>query len=200
MFVGFPALVFCIYVLSAFVTDTTFTPMFLGVETIVFTFVVILVSVALVEELFGWRGFAMPRILNRWGDLTANSSASAGGYGTRIHLSGSTSPSLLVIQGLYFFAVLGVSIVMTRVYRNTESALLAGVDIHASVYFTQLYVMNTPIPFVHFYLLGIIAVIVVAVYGTERFSRNPLEPSEENSPLQQALNGVPPLDERDTLM
>ncbi len=181
--VGFPALVFCIYVLSAFVTDATFTPAFLGVETIVSTFVVILVSVALGEELFGWRGFAMPRMLDRWGDLTANVLLSVGWWLWHQNPSEwlNVSLSLLVIQGLYFFAILGVAIVMTWVYRNTESALLAGVGIHAAVYFSQLYVTNTPIPFVHFYLLGVIAVIVVAVYGTERFSRNPLEPSEENS-------------------
>lgn len=108
VFVGFPGLVFCIYVPSAFFTDATFTPEFLGVGTIIATFVGILVSVALGEELFGWRGFALPRLLDRWGDLTASVFLGIGWwvwhqYPTMWLTVSSTS--ILVIQGLYFLAI-----------------------------------------------------------------------------------------------
>lgn len=137
------------------------------------------------EELFGWRGFALPRMLDRWGDFTASGLLGVGWW--LWHQSPSswlTDPStLLVIQGLYFFAIFGVAIVMTWVYRNTGSALLAGVGLHVATYFSNFYMIpgETPLPFVHFYLLAILALIIIAVYGPKRFSRESLEPLEETA-------------------
>lgn len=71
---------------------------------------------------------------------------------------------------------------MTWVYRNSGSALLAGVGMHGALYFPQFYVTsmrNTPLPLLHFYLAAVIALIIVAVYGTKRFSRDSPEPPEE---------------------
>lgn len=187
VFVGFPGLVFCLYVFTAFVTDATFTPEFLGIGTIAATFVNILVLGVPGEELFGWRGFALPRMLDRWGDLTASVLLGVGWW--LWHLDPSmwlnVSLSLLAIQVFYLFSILGVTILMTWVYRNSGSALLAGVGVHGALYFPQFYVTsmrNTPLPLLHFYLAVVIALIVIAVYGTKRFFRDPPEPPEENTP------------------
>ena len=186
VFVGFPGFVFGIWVFTAFVTDATFTPEFLGVGTIVSTFVVVLFGV-LGEELFGWRGFALPRLLDRWGDLTASVLLGVGWWVwhlTPIMLL-NVSASALVFLGIFFLANLGFAIVMTWVYRNTGSALLAGVGMHTATYFPKFYVTsvgNTPIPALNYYLLPILALIVVAIYGTKRFSRDPPEPPEEEPP------------------
>jgi membrane protease YdiL (CAAX protease family) len=174
VFVGFPGLVFCIWVLTAFVTDATFKPEFLGVGTIVSTFVVVLFGV-LGEELFGWRGFALPRLLDRWGNLTASVLLGIGWWVWHqrlLWLLNIPSTSALVFLGIFFLANLGLAIVMTWVYRNTGSALLAGVGLHAAVYFPQFYVSpeNIPIPLLNYYLAALLALIVVAVYGTKRFS------------------------------
>lgn len=179
VFVGFPGLVFCIYVLTAFVTDATFNPEFLGVGYIVSMFVSIVVVIS-GEELFGWRGFALPRMLDRWGDLTA--SVLLGISWWLWHRDPSSWLNIpLADHGVFFVGVLGFAIVMTWVYRNTGSALLAGVGLHVATYFSKFYMIpgETPLPYVNYYLMAGLALIIVAVYGTKRFSREPLA---ENTP------------------
>lgn len=180
VFVGFPGLVFCIYVLTAFVTDAAFSPEFLGVRYIVSMFVSIVVVIS-GEELFGWRGFALPRMLDRWSDLTASVLLGVGWWlWHRYPSSWLNIP--LADHGVFFVGVLGFAIVMTWVYRNTGSALLAGVGLHVATYFSQFYMTSgeTPLPYVNYYLMTVLALIVVAVYGTKRFSRDSPESSEKN--------------------
>lgn len=184
VFVGFPGLVFCILGLTAFVTDAPFSPELLGVGTMVSTFVSVLFGV-LGEELFGWRGFALPRMLDRWGDLTASVLLGIGWWVWHqrlLWLLNVPSTSALVFLGIFFVANLGFAIVMTWVYRNTGSALLAGVGMHAVVYFPDFYVSleNRPIPLLNDYLAAVLAVIVISVYGTKCFSRDPPKSPEEN--------------------
>lgn len=138
------------------------------------------------EEL-GWRGFALPRMLDRFGDLHASVLLGvlwAAWHWQPWELPGGNFGFLEVFLPNQIAAV-ALAVLMTWVYRHTGgSALLAGFGMHLSanlvlgIVSTSI-VVPRPLGVTWGQAVGLVllAVAVVAAYGTRRFTRQSTERS-----------------------
>ncbi|MGI5212580.1 lysostaphin resistance A-like protein [Plantactinospora sp. CA-290183] len=116
------------------------------------------------EELFGWRGIALPLLVTRLGDLSA--AAVLGVIWALWHVPPWVTPSggiplLSLLPGLVFGASL--SVLMLYVYRRSGSALLAGVGVHV-VHNTSAFVVNGAV------WMGAFCLILIAVGVAVRYA------------------------------
>ncbi len=141
------------------------------------TFLVLLFYGPVSEELFGWRGFALPMMLGRRGDLSV--SVVIGCVWQLWYISPYQWPAALEagpLMLLGFVQPVLLSVVMTWVYRNSGSALLAGVGVHLAVNSVGLY-QGTSAALLDV-LVAVLAVGIVARYGPGRFTRKQDAPTE----------------------
>jgi membrane protease YdiL (CAAX protease family) len=91
----------------------------------------------------GWRGFALPRLQQRWGPLAGT--AIVGLMWTAWHLPNYFRPDWAAVNGGFSFSGVAVfatvavsfSMVITWVYNRTAGSLLMAVLLHASLNFSQ---------------------------------------------------------------
>jgi len=91
----------------------------------------------------GWRGFALPRLQQRWGPLVGT--AIVGVIWAAWHLPNYFRPDWaafnggFTLSGVAVFAIFAVSfsMVMTWVYNGTGGSLLMAVLLHSSINFSQ---------------------------------------------------------------
>ncbi|NWF96963.1 MAG: CPBP family intramembrane metalloprotease [Candidatus Thorarchaeota archaeon] len=142
-------------------------------------FVVVLLTAGPLQEEFGWRGYALPRLQARFGALV--SSVILGLLWAGWHL-----PLFWVFAGVpnamyyshpvwvMFAAVTLNSIVFTWVYNNTDNSVLSTMLLHTSF---NLFLWLIPITssvwatYASVALLLLVAVVIVAVNGPTSFRR-----------------------------
>lgn len=135
------------------------------------------------REEYGWRGFALPRLQERFGALRA--SLLIGALWTLWHL-----PIVPFVRmglpglgrmAIFSLEVVALSILMTWVYNHTAGSLLPPVLYHAA-YNLTLAGLGIPaiVPLWLTYLALTWAVVVVVVWrcGAARLSRGPLPPAD----------------------
>jgi membrane protease YdiL (CAAX protease family) len=85
------------------------------------------------QEEFGWRGYALPALQDRWSALTA--SVAIGVVWAVWHLPAFVFavPGYTGSFGLYTLLVVGVSIVFTWLYNNTDGSILLAMLLHGGV-------------------------------------------------------------------
>jgi membrane protease YdiL (CAAX protease family) len=99
-------------------------------------FFVILLTAGPLQEEFGWRGYALPRLQSRFNPLMA--SVILGLFWWLWHLPAVFIPGRFMADNLPVFLALGViitltSILFTWVYNNTNGSILAAMLLHASM-------------------------------------------------------------------
>lgn len=130
-------------------------------------------------EEIGWRGFALPRVQSSFDALTA--SLAIGVVWALWHAP------LFVVPGLwhadlpvlpFFVQGIALAVIFTWLYNSTRGSLLLVVLFHGSVnaWLSTVWLLREDIDPVTIWMMAIlvclIAVGVVAVYGTEHLSRN----------------------------
>lgn len=99
-------------------------------------FFVILFTAGPLQEEFGWRGYALPRLQSRFNALT--SSVILGFFWWLWHLPAVFIPGRFMADNLVVFFALGVvitltSIIFTWIYNNTNGSILATLLMHTSM-------------------------------------------------------------------
>ncbi|MCS7050759.1 MAG: CPBP family intramembrane metalloprotease [Thermomicrobium sp.] len=130
--------------------------------------------VANVWEEIGWRGFALPRLAERWGDLLA--SVWLGLVGFVWHLPLLLDPRSSMSQlpwPLQAVFLVGMAVLLTWVYRGTRGSLVFVTAFHAlsnavalGMVHASLFVSSYPVVVGS---VGVSAVLVVLRYGHWRF-------------------------------
>ncbi len=90
-------------------------------------FLAVFFQAGLAEEI-GWRGYALPRLQQRYGALT--SSLILGVIWTFWHYHPENFADIWPITGYYLFSVVGLTILMTWIQNNTRASLLLAVLFH----------------------------------------------------------------------
>ncbi len=144
-------------------------------------FVIALLFVGPLQEEVGWRGYALPMLQTKMSALSA--SVVLGFLWALWHLplfwtTGLGHPD--VSFGLFATAVVGLSILFTWVYNNTQGSLVTILLFHASINFTLWFVPVLPtgmmplrLSLIGVGLLWIVAIAVVIVEGPTRLARKP---------------------------
>jgi uncharacterized protein len=91
----------------------------------------------------GWRGFALPRLQQRWGPLVGT--FIVGVLWAAWHLPNYWRPDWAAVNGglsfsgiaIFTLAAVSISIIITWVFNHAESSILIAIIIHASVNFSQ---------------------------------------------------------------
>jgi len=99
-------------------------------------------GVPLFEEI-GWRGFALPRLQQRWGPLAGT--VVLGLVWAAWHLPNYFRPDWSSVNGqlsfsgvaVFFLAAVAFSVVITWVYNHTGGSILMAILVHASINFSQ---------------------------------------------------------------
>ncbi len=142
-------------------------------------FVVVLLTAGPLQEEFGWRGYALPRLQTRFGALV--SSVVLGLLWTGWHL-----PLFWVYAGVpnamyyshpvwvMFASVTLSSIVFTWVYNNTNGSVLSALLLHTSLNLSLWLIPITSsvlATYASVALLLLVAIVIVALYGHASFRR-----------------------------
>lgn len=144
-------------------------------------FFVILFTGGPLQEEFGWRGYALPRLQSRFSALTA--SVILGFFWWLWHLPLVFIPGRFMADTLPVFLALGVvitltSILFTWVYNHTNGSVLAALLLHTSMNWSiwlAMPSMRLDLPTSGF-MIGFLAVavfIVLRTWGTARWGRAP---------------------------
>lgn len=152
-------------------------PTFTGEMLLTFPVALIVRGLFNGEEI-GWRGFALPHLLQRWNALTA--SLLLGGVWALFHLP------IFFVQGasvlgsqtdmnplIFLIDVVAGAILMTWLFNNTSGSLLIAYLYHAAVNTWTSEVFRTNV--IDGTLITVIlAVIVVVIYGPAHLTRKPV--------------------------
>lgn len=152
-------------------------PTFTGQMLLTFPVALIVRGLFNGEEI-GWRGFALPHLLQRWNALTA--SLLLGGVWALFHLP------IFFVQGasvlgsqtdmnplIFLIDVVAGAILMTWLFNNTSGSLLIAYLYHAAVNTWTSEVFRTNV--IDGTLITVIlAVIVVVIYGPAHLTRKPV--------------------------
>jgi membrane protease YdiL (CAAX protease family) len=144
-------------------------------------FFVILFTAGPLQEEFGWRGYALPRLQSRFGALT--SSLIVGFFWWLWHLPAVFIPGRFMADSLPIFLALAVvimltSVLFTWVYNNTNGSVLAVLLMHAAMNWSIWIAMPSTrmdLPTAAF-MVGFLAVavlIVVRGWGAVHLRRSP---------------------------
>lgn len=132
-------------------------------------------------EEFGWRGYVLDRLQERWSALKA--SLTLGAIWAIWHVP------LFFIQGTYQYdkgawsawfwlfeiGIIPLTVVMTWVFNNTQRSTLAVMLFHFMVVFTDDFLNQSPGTYIWSTVLWIVAAIgVTAVWGSDTLGRNAL--------------------------
>lgn len=101
--------------------------------SLVFAIVAIILFAGISEELFGWRGYALPTMLKRMGPVTASIIIGVAWMLWHVPPWGLIADGVSLGQLLNgVLGTVGLSLVMTWVFLGSGSALLAGVVLHGT--------------------------------------------------------------------
>jgi len=149
----------------------------------VISFLVILLTAGPLQEEFGWRGYALPRLQSRFNALV--SSVVLGFFWWLWHLPAVLIPGRFMTNDLLLFAALLVEIVLTSIlftwiYNNTRGSVLATMLLHTSMNWSiWLFMpdMQVSLPIIGFTvaLLIVAVAVIIRVWGADRLSRIPEE-------------------------
>lgn len=141
-------------------------------------FVVILLTAGPLQEEFGWRGYALPRLQTRFNALT--SGLILGVFWWLWHLplvfiSGKFMTDSLPLFFLLLIEIALMSVLFVWIYNNTGGSLLASMLFHAAMNWSIWIVLpsmkvNATIVGITVLLLAIAVSIVVYVWGPKRLS------------------------------
>lgn len=141
--------------------------------------VVILLTAGPLQEEFGWRGYALPRLQGRFSALAA--SVVLGVLWWLWHLPLAFIPGRFMASGLGLFLALApelilASVLFTWIYNNTGGSVLAALLFHTFMNWSiwlVLPTMQTNLAIIGFtvLLLAVAVVAVVARWGAARLSR-----------------------------
>ena len=133
-------------------------------------------------EEIGWRGFALPHLLQRWNALTA--SLLLGGVWALFHLP------IFFVQGasvlgsqtdmnplVFLIDVVAGAILMTWLFKNTRGSLLIAYLYHAAVNTWTAEVFRTNVIDGTF-ITVILAVMIVLIYGPAHLTRKPVSTNQ----------------------
>jgi membrane protease YdiL (CAAX protease family) len=142
-------------------------------------FFVILFTAGPLQEEFGWRGYALPRLQSRFNALT--SSIILGFFWWLWHLPAVFTPGKFMADNLIVFLALLVvftlaSILFTWIYNNTNGSVLAAILTHTSMnwsIWSAMPDMKMDLPTSGFMIafLAIAVVVIIKVWGAAHFSR-----------------------------
>lgn len=141
-------------------------------------FIAVLFQAGLAEEI-GWRGFALPRLQGRYNALT--SSLILGVLWAIWHYHPMNWELIGPVIPWHFIAVMGVTVIMTWVYNNTNGSLLLAVLFHtasnASDWIVPVGLTGgaagiSRASFILIMLRLLTAILLVVIFGAERLSRN----------------------------
>lgn len=140
-------------------------------------FLVVLITAGIAEE-FGWRGFALPHLQQRWSALI--SSLILGVVWACWHLpayliSGSVQQNIPVVS--YIFGVIGYTIVLTWLFNASHGSVLAVILMHtvtntAHGYFQSLWIGDVQI---HSLVTWFVALALIALAGAQHLSQRRVE-------------------------
>ncbi|MFW9918881.1 MAG: CPBP family intramembrane glutamic endopeptidase [Candidatus Thorarchaeota archaeon] len=170
----FPIIVVVSAVIGMIAVDFTFPALTAELVFVVpISFIIILLTAGPLQEEFGWRGYALPRLQERFSALT--SSIILGLLWSAWHL-----PLFLVYAGatgsmyyqhpiwVMFIAVTFSTIIFTWVYNNANGSVLATLLLHTSLNLSLWLfpILNTQVAtYASLVLFVIVAVVLVVVYG-----------------------------------
>jgi membrane protease YdiL (CAAX protease family) len=142
-------------------------------------FFVILFTGGPLQEEFGWRGFALPRLQSRFNALT--SSVILGFFWWLWHLPAVFIPGRFMTDNLVVFLALLVvisltSIIFTWIYNNTNGSVLAALLVHTSMNWSiwlALPSMKMDLPTIGFMIvfLAVVVLVIIKIWGLARLSR-----------------------------
>lgn len=148
-------------------------------------FFVILFTAGPLQEEFGWRGYALPRLQTRFNALAA--SAILGGFWWLWHLPAVFIPGKFMVGDLGGFLVLLVVILLTAilftwVYNNTNGSILAAILMHTAMNWAIWLArpsmkMDLPTLGVLIGFLAVAVLIVIRIWGKATLSRERGSPS-----------------------
>ncbi len=134
--------------------------------------------IPLIEE-FGWRGYVLDVLREKYNALKA--SLILGVFWSGWHLpmffikdsfQASLGVGTFEFWTFFIFAI-PVVVVMTWIYENTERSTLGAIIFHASINFScWLIAVNRYSGFIYHSLWLLVAIIIVAVYGVKNFSKD----------------------------
>jgi membrane protease YdiL (CAAX protease family) len=136
------------------------------------------------REEYGWRGFALPRLLKKYNALTASiilGIIHATWHFTPISLINNTPKLLLFIIG-----VIPLTVFFTWIYNNTKGTMLLPILFHMILDVT-IYILNITsvksLFLIYISLNWILVIIIVLIYGPTNLSRekNKAEKCRDNS-------------------
>ncbi len=167
-------------VLAAWLGKTPLnTSNFANPPVVVIAFVMILLTAGPLQEEFGWRGYALPRLLQRFNAL--NSGILLGIVWWLWHLPLVFIPGRFMVDSLALFGFLLIEIVLmsilfTWVYNNTGGSLLAALLFHTamnwSIWVLLPSMQVTPLIItLSILLLLVVTGIVVAVWSVRHLAR-----------------------------
>ncbi|MCS7248194.1 MAG: CPBP family intramembrane metalloprotease [Anaerolineales bacterium] len=141
-------------------------------------FFVILFTAGPLQEEFGWRGYALPRLQSRYNALT--SSVILGFFWWLWHLPAVFIPGRFMADNLVVFLSLGVvisltSVLFTWIYNNTNGSVLAAILTHTSMNWSMWLAMPSmkmDLPTSGFMIafLAIAVLIIVRIWGAAHLS------------------------------
>jgi hypothetical protein len=142
-----------------------------------FAFIYILLLGGPLQEEFGWRGYALDRLEERFNALI--SSIVLGLFWAFWHLPAVFSNKLIVnaeFFWLFTIQIVLISIIFTWIYNNTERSILSVLILHTMNNFfiwLMLPTMKMPLGFLVFSILMIFIVdmIILSVWGTKKMVR-----------------------------
>ncbi len=134
-----------------------------------------LISVSLISgfrEEYGWRGFALPRLLKKYNALTASIILGI------IHATWHFTPLSLINNApellLFILGVIPITVFFTWIYNNTKGTMLLPVLFHMIIDVTG-YILNItgvkPLFLIYISLNWILVIIIVLIYGPANLSR-----------------------------
>lgn len=136
----FPILLFAISTIISAITHKPYISSDVDLNFIIGGFLFIGLLGPLGEELYGWRGFALPKMLDRFSDLVG--AVILGVIWNIWHVP----PWGMIAQGIdvvnlltSFLFTISLSLLMVGVYRGSGSLLLAGFGMHAAYNTTNLF-------------------------------------------------------------
>lgn len=142
-------------------------------------FFVIIFTAGPLQEEFGWRGYALPRLQSRFDALT--SSIVLGFFWWLWHLPAVFIPGRFMTDDLVVFSALSVAITLTAIlftwiYNNTNGSVLAAILAHASMNWSiwlAMPNMKLDLPTSGFMIvfLGVAVLVIVKKWGAARLSR-----------------------------
>jgi membrane protease YdiL (CAAX protease family) len=128
------------------------------------------------REEYGWRGFALPHLMEKYSALKA--SVIIGVVWALWHLPISVFGMGLPMALIFLSEVIALSILLTWVYNHTCGSILLPV-IHHATYNLTMYILNTPtkLPLwlIYVVLNWILVAIIIARCGAKRLSSKGIE-------------------------